>query len=257
MNGQTQIKTQKKDFADIDRAEKPVIYSTKDYSMFKGIIGNRKVYIEHVNFLTKSVAKKNLLSQFPILVNKDMQVIDGQHRLEVAKNNNLTVYYIIADAGGLELIQELNSSVKPWRGEDYLNSYIALGIKDYKTIGYYKDTYKLNIMVLLNLLYGNKSGGRHWTQFKRGQIRIDDEKEFQDRIEAYMKIRIYAVKGAWKDREFIRAFTLVLENFSVEDMIERFEMSNWVLERQVTVKDYLREFERILNYKKQNIVRLF
>ena len=61
------------------------VIETTDYDIFKGIVGNRKVEKKHVEMLTGAIDRNNLLNVRPIIVNEEMMVIDGQHRLEAAK----------------------------------------------------------------------------------------------------------------------------------------------------------------------------
>jgi len=59
-------------------------FETTDYTKFKKTRGNRPVDPAHVEQLKKLISDKDLFD--PIRVNKDMEVIDGQHTLE-ARNN--------------------------------------------------------------------------------------------------------------------------------------------------------------------------
>ena len=68
------------------------IYKTTDYSQFKFLPGNRKIA---GNILIESILEKNKLATHPIVVSKDMFVIDGQHRLDAASSLGIPIYYII------------------------------------------------------------------------------------------------------------------------------------------------------------------
>jgi ParB-like chromosome segregation protein Spo0J len=62
--------------------------------IFKHIKGNRIPNLKHVRRLVDSIKKYGMKCN-PILVNEQMEVIDGQHRLLAAKETNSFVYYII------------------------------------------------------------------------------------------------------------------------------------------------------------------
>ncbi|MEQ9286955.1 MAG: ParB N-terminal domain-containing protein [Cyclobacteriaceae bacterium] len=83
------------------------VFETNDYSSFKKIKGNRGIDPQHVNRLEHSFKKKHLKT--PILLNEKMEIVDGQHRVEAAKNLNLPVYYIIKENYGLDEARALNS----------------------------------------------------------------------------------------------------------------------------------------------------
>ena len=70
------------------------IHSTYDLNVFKILEGNRNINLLHVERLVKSIEENGFL-KMPIIVNKNYEVIDGQHRLEAAKKSKSMVYYII------------------------------------------------------------------------------------------------------------------------------------------------------------------
>lgn len=110
------------------------VLKTNDYTIFKVHENNRKINENNLNKIIFSLKKQNMLQFRPILVDKNMNVIDGQHRLEAAKQLNLTVYYQKNEEASHKDIVLLNTNQKPWSYEDYFNYYINLGNDDYKNI---------------------------------------------------------------------------------------------------------------------------
>ena len=55
------------------------IRETNDYEIFKILKGNRDINQNHVNKLVQSITEKDL--RIPIVVDNNMYVMDGQHRL--------------------------------------------------------------------------------------------------------------------------------------------------------------------------------
>ena len=55
------------------------IYSTEAYELFKKMVGNRNV--AKLSKLKEAIRKDGQIT--PIVVNKDFEIVDGQHRLEV------------------------------------------------------------------------------------------------------------------------------------------------------------------------------
>lgn len=84
------------------------VCQTNDYSLFKTLKGNRSINQAHLYRLTKSIKEKYLLS--PIVVNEHFEIIDGQHRFNAAKANNLPINYMIAVGYGLNEVQILNTN---------------------------------------------------------------------------------------------------------------------------------------------------
>lgn len=136
------------------------IKKTTDYKIFKRVQGNRPVDVNHVKSLISSVAQKNLLENIPLIVNDKMEVIDGQHRLEVSKAMGIPVYYISVPKADISDIRRLNSYSRPWSVFDYLDSYIDLGKTDYKQLKSFASKYSLSISNALIIL-SNPNGEVH------------------------------------------------------------------------------------------------
>lgn len=133
------------------------LQKTKNYEQFKFLEGNRAINANHLFQLTKSILKNNLLSVNPILVNEDMHVIDGQHRLEVAKANDLDIYYIILTGATIEQVIELNATVRPWTVRDFILSYANRGNKAYQWLQGFMREYSLTVTQCMVLIYGSAS----------------------------------------------------------------------------------------------------
>src|SRR3990167_6910002 len=124
------------------------VYKTTEYDQFKTITGNRNLNKTHLTRLTNSIISKNMMEVNPVIVNEEMEVIDGQHRLEVAKQNNLPVYYTKVNShSSLREVQLLNANLKGWTLQDYMNSYISLGNRDYKILQDFIDRYEIPTMI--------------------------------------------------------------------------------------------------------------
>ena len=96
---------------------------TTDYSLFKDVSSNRDVDRKHVKKLVNSIREKNLLEVNPIIVNEKLEVLDGQHRLEAAKQLKVPIYYVISSDVTHNDISRLNSNKKNWLLMDYINYY--------------------------------------------------------------------------------------------------------------------------------------
>src|SRR5690606_32281431 len=129
------------------------ILQTTDYGQFKIKKGNREINRGTVNRLMKAISKKNMLSANPIIVNSKLEVIDGQHRLAAAQQLGVPINYVIFNPASLEEIQMLNVNMKPWSSLDFLQSYIAVGKKEYKDFKDFYEKYRYPLYVALNLLW--------------------------------------------------------------------------------------------------------
>jgi len=108
-----------------------IIYQTLDYSIFNIIKENRSTHQGHVAKIMKSLKEKSLMEDIPILVDKSMNIIDGQHRLEACKLLKMPVWYKICDIVQVKHVSIINSINKSWTPVDYLKQYCEMGKSDY------------------------------------------------------------------------------------------------------------------------------
>ncbi len=166
------------------------IQKTKDYNKFDSVSGNRFVNQRHLANLTISVGKKNMLAQNPILVNEKFEVIDGQHRLEVARNNDLEVYYIVVPGARIEEVIQLNANSKEWVIKDYIASYATRGFKPYIWLQEFMDEYSLSFTQACLFVYGSDVKWVH-TTIKKGAFEPTDEQKARalDRADILWDVR--------------------------------------------------------------------
>lgn len=106
------------------------IKSTKNYKQFKKLFGNRGVADARVNKIIKSIQKVGYITS-PIIVNENMEVIDGQGRLEALERLHMSVEYIVEPGIGIEECISMNVHNTNWTIIDYLKSYAERGNENY------------------------------------------------------------------------------------------------------------------------------
>lgn len=106
------------------------VYRTSDLTIFKQIDGNRVPNLQHVKRLADSIRVYGMKCN-PILVNEQMEVIDGQHRLMAAKEAESFVYYILVDGYSLKEVHTLNLNQKNWTKKDFMDGYANMGVQSY------------------------------------------------------------------------------------------------------------------------------
>lgn len=237
------------------------IQKTKDYDQFKQITGNRPTNRNHLVRLTAAIIANNRLEQNPIIVNENLEVIDGQHRLLVAKNNNLEIYYTIASNADLREVQMLNAVIKPWSLTDYLSSYIAVGNTDYLELKEFMSQNDLSIgnsMALLTNRYNIPYEKRFSTNniFKSGQFKVTDREYANKMVDILNDMKRFCTQYAWRDRDMLQAIAkLEKQGADFNRLSERAEKSGKKIERQANTRGYIREIEDIYNYQSNRPVR--
>ena len=172
----------------------------------------------------------------PIIVNSNFEVLDGQHRLEACKVNQLPLYFIISDDMDLESIRAINSVVKKWTLEDYLESYKQLETKlagPYTTIAWYNK--------------GTMAGSQITEEFKKGRLVIEDLNWAKSFGNFLLKIKPYF--SQYNKRAFVHALLHMDTDhrFSRKTFLQRMEVNSMKMRRCTNVIDYFELLEYIYN----------
>src|SRR5882724_2589302 len=191
---------------------KVVINETTDYEQFKFLKGNRNIVPGHLAQLTSAILKDNLLAYNPIVVNKEWEVIDGQHRLLVARNNKLPIYYIINPNAGLSEVRTQNRYVRTWKALDFIESFASLGYPDYLWLYEFIQNNHLAVSTAVILLYGYRTG--HMVPgIKDGRLTISgfEKKGARERIKKIETVRPYILFSGGFNRSFLVALLKIIE----------------------------------------------
>lgn len=222
------------------------IQLTTDYDIFGAIVGNRQIYQPHLRRLISSIENKNMLQQNPIIVNERMEIIDGQHRLLAAKALNLPIYYSVVEHADLHEIQMLNANNRPWLPADYLESYIKLGKQSYITLKEFADEYRISLSIALRILAGNHSGDV-LVKFRKGEFEIRDMKKAENIASLLSEVRKHSPDRAYAHSFCVSALQMLIEKIDPKIFINQLERYQLVVTRRMSSKDYLRQFENIIN----------
>lgn len=242
-----------------------MIEQTTTYSLFKRLEGNRVLNSINLKNLKKAIEHKNLLSYHPIIVNKDFYVIDGHHRLQVAEDLQLPVFYIVEESidkdKAYEHIISANVNKKSWSLEDFINLYVK---KD-KNVNYIEfsdlmDTLQLKPKALIGLIIG-ASSGKLVQMMKRGEFKLPENKEAYRKITmSYFEFRNFSEERKIKpvsmftNAYFTNAFRMLFLNEScdVETFFQKLEQRWFDLRPQPNSKEWLKLLLNIYNWKNHN-----
>lgn len=131
-----------KDFAPIERTQPPAqriiapdkiveVYETHCLGGFTIHPSARPVEAAHLKAMIESMRQKSLLKYYPIIVDRDFVVYDGQRRLLAARELGLPIYYIVASNISMLMIAQAGSRSKGWALADYLKHYCMAGKEPY------------------------------------------------------------------------------------------------------------------------------
>jgi len=248
------------------------VCQTMDYSLFKTLKGNRNINQAHLYRLTKSIGEQYLLS--PIVVNDRFEIIDGQHRFNAAKANNLPINYIVAPGYGLREVQVLNTNSSNWRNEDYLKAYCDMGMEpyikfrdfmkrwpDFKfasafAIACQRNTPTTSIRVKHTRSATNKRGAVHRNFFADGYMVLADTAIIEKTAKQITDFKPYYAE--YTRITFVQAMLGIfsLEQYDHEKMIQKLKLQPSALVNCVSIKQYRQLLTEIYNYRSRDKVSL-
>lgn len=170
-----------------------VILQTMDYSKFKKLKGNRNVDPIRVQRIMESIRKVGYITS-PLIVNENLEVIDGQGRLEALKILKLPVEYIVHDNIGIDECISMNIYQTNWSDRDYIESYASRNFKSYVLLKELMDKYNQNLLILATAI--NKRLKWDSKMIRTGKLNITEEqcKEAVKKIEYAMSFIPFAKK---------------------------------------------------------------
>lgn len=240
----------------MDHVESSVkVYFTTNYTIFKAIKGNRLLNESKINrIITDIKSGLDMLKYYPIVVDEQMNVIDGQHRLFIAKKLKVNVYYIISKKIQLNEIAKVNSNTEKWNNEDFINCYIVNGSKDYQKLRDFKEQYGFPLSVCQNLLMFGDAGGDGGKEdmkevFQQGKFKATHEQKAKELAE---RVLLFKNFPHHRSRTFIVAINKVITigKCEIEEIAEKYAQQDAsALKQQANYKGYLTSLEEVLNFR--------
>ncbi len=233
------------------------IEKTKDYSIFKFLKGNRPLNRAHLKKLKASIEKNNHLNLHPIVVNQNYEIIDGQHRLECAKQLNVHIFFIRSDKVVDEHLIDCNVNQKSFECENYID-YFAIKDKkpEYIQLKRMLEISGLRPKALLTLILGTVS--TNLLEFlKTGKFKfpaIEDTKnvmEFYYNFIAYAKDKRLKPISMFTNHNFTRSLRWLFKTTGFETSIffKKLDMRWFDLKPQRTAEDWYSLLINIYNFK--------
>lgn len=228
------------------------VYVTKDYGIFKRLVGNRDIPENRIAKIVESIQTIGWVHN-PIIVNEKMEVIDGQGRLTALQRLKMPVEYVIAAGAGNRECVYMNMNMVNWKLPDFVKSYAEQGNENYQRLVALMEKYVGgNLNIISTALYrvskaklrDIKAGILQLTeeQYKAAIPRLEfvepllkklDEKKLPGSLVTLIQTLIYYYDYPEVDKERLA--------YSVEKYI--YNSTPWVLNT-----DCEREVENVYNY---------
>lgn len=226
------------------------IYESTDYSIFKRLEGNRSITAARAKKIRKSIVENGYIFS-PIAVNENMEVIDGQGRLEALSELGLPIHYYIIRGAGREQCITLNVYGTSWSINDYIKSYAECGIEDYKFLGSLMACHpSFNLKVIVYAITGKECADRY---IKGGDFRCSRE-EFlaADRVlEKCQRVQAAISTIPGSPSNVYRAYIFALTHCDIDEerMVACLERNKGTIQRIGTMKEALEMLSDIYNFK--------
>lgn len=224
----------------MDRVEE-----TTNYAQFDRVVGNRPIRHGHASRIAKEIEKTGVIS--PILVDRDMRVLDGQHRLEAAKMLEMPVPYVVVKNGSsTDIVHSLNAVAKSWRADDYFRYYATRGNEQYQLALEVAEEYNQPIYTIAKL-------GGDCRRIPLGTWKFGSD---GDTTWAKHVINTATELSRWHPRasksQFILALDRIMKHplFDLAEFKRKFETRSMHVPQCNSQTDYYRVLVDVMNFKR-------
>lgn len=215
---------------------------TSNYNLFNFKIENRGISRMKIKLLKENFKTFGYCAQYPILVDENFNIIDGQHRFVACKELGLDIIYEFSEHKSNEYMRSLNIASSNWELSDYINSYCNEGRETFVNFVNFKNRNKLTVTNALIIFFENAKPkeireGKDMKLYKKMDELISLIDDFKDLKFTMSKTFVYALK------------TLVNKNIG-ETNIQYLIKKRMLIEQMASVEQYLIVFQNIINNKR-------
>jgi hypothetical protein len=222
------------------------IYCTTNLRIFNFDTTNRPINMDRVKEIAREIiGGNNLLDKYPIIVNHNFDILDGQHRTKAAELAQVAIYYIIDETMTMEKAANAVKLTKGWSTKDWLHHWTQKKNSDYMALQSFMDEYEwMNISFATRLCSSNSYQSE---LFKNGLYRAD--RTGFARIVANMAIDFKPYFSKWDSSRFMQAVMQLAANpnYSHKRMLDKLKYQTNSLRPCATVDLYLENISDIYN----------
>lgn len=228
-----------------------MIYSTKKYDLFNNLDFNRDVTENRYKKLAASFSEKEILN--PIVVNENLEIIDGQGRFEVLRTMERPIKFIIAEGADIKDCRRMNLYNTNWKKDDFVGSYARAGNVNYINLKDVRTKTRFPYNTIMRLVNKGTNGLKKHDVLETGKLVFT----FKD-AETVMRIaksveeikRALAFTKSLND-VFIVAVKIITEfpQYDHQRMLKKCVSQRHSFGQMSNLESMLQEFTRIYNYK--------
>jgi hypothetical protein len=230
------------------------VETTTNYGQFRYLQANRDRNRAHVERLKQAISDNpQIMEVMPILVNENMEIIDGQHRFLAAKELGMPVTYTMVPGLTVDDAREMNILHKNWDVMDYAESYASTGQRAYQQYIDLRDTYRISHSIALMYIYnhaGRTDNTGVFKAFREGTMEIEDLNDTKHKLDLLTELT--QEYPSLNTREFAYSYlkALNVEGFEPERFKQKMAEVGEI-KRYRLISDYLRAMEDVYNHRVQ------
>jgi len=233
------------------------VYCTENYNLFKKVDGNRGLNTKKIERIISEIESGNdVLDLHPVVVKENktsLEVLDGQHRIEVAKRLKRQVHYVLKkEAMNLYQVAKVNSNVEKWKADDFIKCYIAAGNNNYKQLEKFHQTYNISVGVCLTMLDQgiiNNDQGATANLYRDFETGVFVVKKYKEAVQLVEICKSFEAFEGWNHRSFILAISKIIssDKCEMDVLLKKFKADPRLLQKQSDWRKYLTNLEEIYN----------
>lgn len=223
---------------------------TNDYDKFQFYEKNREIDYNHCEKkIQESLLLHGWLKAFPMIVDKDYQIRDGQHRFIAARKLGIDIPVVFVDKFDDEDMFGINNASKRWTYKDFLHYHKQKGDKNATILYDLLKEYKLSVRFIFELAHLNF----HMVTMSEAKFRDFNRRELENKIalinEIVDKIKI-------KSERLQCALITLVEHpqYNHKRFLDKLSYQLDRVHRCNTVAAYIEMFQDIYNYRNTNKV---
>lgn len=234
------------------------VFRTNDYDAFKKLKGNRDIFEPRKKKIMSSIRETGWITN-PVVVNENMEIIDGQGRTEALEELGLPVEYVVAKGATIEHCIALNLKQKNWGILDFIKSYAAQGIEEMKLLE--RLILKYGDITISAILEVCTVGGRRQptdlvNMIKSNTVKVYDEFTCDESLQFVRECLHQIGRGKGRADTWAAALKLVCLSDELDEkrFLKQIEKQAGSVMGVTSVKDAIQQVEKIYNYGTSNKV---
>ncbi len=239
----------------ITKPKTDVIYCTNSYSMFTFLDEksqskekNRDIGKSRKNKYIKELSRKNALIDLPIVVNKDMEILEGQGRFVAIRELKKTIYFKFAAVLNKQDIPHINRPQMPWSSNDYFVKFLREKKPEYLKLKNFINKSKVHpLTVALSIVNGNETRPGIGV-FKTGDFKYPENDAFAwNTVEHIKEFAPYF--DHYNHRYFMLGVLKLKQNhrYNPKRMMKKVKKYSFLFHKCDSCAEYFRIFNEIYN----------